>query len=190
MKILFADAETTGLDAKVNEITQFGGIITIDGKTVEEINIFLRPTDFKHISQDALDITKKTVADLVGYPPAAEGYQKLLGILGKYVNKFDRKDKFVWVGQNARFDVDFVRALFERQGDKDFGSWFGQPVDLISIARFCEMSGLIQLKDCKLGTICSALNIEFNPHGAMEDIKATQKALYKMAGFLVRPIGV
>ena len=39
----------------------------------------------------------------------------------------------MFAGYNARFDMDFVRALFEKSGDSYFGSWFySAPLDVMS----------------------------------------------------------
>ena len=188
MKLFFADTETTGLDPVKNEVFQFGCIIEVSGKIVDEMNIKLRPTDFSNVTEEALRITGKTVEELKTYPPAAEGYRSLMSTLGKHVDKYNKMDKMVWVGQNARFDIEFTRQLFKRQGDKYFGSWFeSQPIDLISIARFCKIAGLINPENSQLGSICKALGVELNAHDALDDVKATREAMYKLMEFLKKP---
>lgn len=125
MKLLFFDLETTGVKFWRNGIHQIGGIVDIDGQEVERFDIRLAPNPAATIEQEALDVAGVTLEQVQSYQPMEEGYRQLVGILSKYVNKFDKRDKMYLVGyNNAGFDNSFLRALFQQCGDKYFGSWF------------------------------------------------------------------
>lgn len=190
MKLFFADCETTGLDNRKNEAFQFSFIIEIDGEVKLEKDMKFRPTEGCAVSREALEITGKTIDELKGYPDQRTAYNELIAILGQYVNKFDKKDKFVWIGQNAPFDTGFMRAFFARQGDKYFGSWFFMPADLISLAVACKAKGLINPADFKLGTLCALFDIELDAHDAMNDTRGLREVWHKLSGFLKEPAAV
>ena len=175
-KLIFVDAETTGLFARKHEMVQLAAIIEIGGTVVEEVNIFLRPDRPEVAEPKALQVTGKTIEDLLAYPDRKEGFLAFKKIISKYINKFDKSDKFLWVGQNAPFDQDFVSAFFKEQGENFFGSYFGRPpVDLMSMSVAMQHAGKIELANRKLGTVAAALGIEFKAHDALEDIRVTRQ---------------
>lgn len=97
----------------------------IDGQEAERFDIRLAPNPAATIEQEALDVAGVTLEQVQSYQPMEDGYRQLVGILSKYVNKFDKRDKMYLVGyNNAGFDNNFLRALFQQCGDKYFGSWF------------------------------------------------------------------
>lgn len=115
MKLLFFDLETTGVKFWRNGIHQIGGIVDIDGQEAERFDIRLAPNPAATIEQEALDVAGVTLEQVQSYQPMEEGYRQLVGILSKYVNKFDKRDKMYLVGyNNAGFDNNFLRALFEQ----------------------------------------------------------------------------
>lgn len=112
-KLLFFDLETTGVKFWRNGIHQIGGIVDIDGQEAERFDIRLAPNPAATIEQEALDVAGVTLEQVQSYQPMEEGYRQLVGILSKYVNKFDKRDKMYLVGyNNAGFDNSFLRALF------------------------------------------------------------------------------
>lgn len=96
MKLIYADTETTGLDAKLNEVVQFAFIIEINKKVVAEENFKLRPERPDHISDEALKVTGKTRSDLMAYPERGIQFQRIQEALGLHVKKYDRTGKRLW----------------------------------------------------------------------------------------------
>lgn len=97
-KLLFFDLETTGVKFWRNGIHQIGGIVDIDGQETERFDIRLAPNPAATIEQEALDVAGVTLEQVQSYQPMEEGYRQLVGILSKYVNKFDKRDKMYLVG--------------------------------------------------------------------------------------------
>ncbi|MFH2204565.1 MAG: 3'-5' exonuclease [Elusimicrobiota bacterium] len=185
MKLFFADTETTGLDPRIHEVFQFSFIIEIDGEVVEEADIKMRPERPDEASPEALKVTNKTIKELLTYPERGAAFKKLTGILGRHVDRFDRADKLLWVGQNPSFDMPFVRAFFREQGDKFFGAWWdNRPADLISLGVAMKMRGRIDPENFKLGTLCEAFGVPLKAHDALEDVRATRAVFHKMLDFI------
>jgi DNA polymerase III subunit epsilon len=104
-------------------------------------------------------------------------------LLGKYVNKYDKQDKFVLGGYNVGFDMDMMRVSFEKAGDNYFGSWFFWPViDVrVMVAEQILEIGL-RLPNYKLETVCEYFNIPIDAHNALSDIRATRQLYYFLKG--------
>lgn len=188
--VIWIDCETTGLDPLKQEITQLAGVVEVDGKVQEEFELRMRPNHPENASAEALAVTKQTMADIMAHPLSqAEGYRAFVAILAKRCDKYNRSDKYVWGGQNPRFDIDFVRALFLAHGDKYYGSWFwGTAIDLGGFALALQIIGLMPPTiNHKLGTICEALQVPLDAHKALDDVRATRTAFYKLVERLRTP---
>lgn len=165
-KLLFFDLETTGVKFWRNGIHQIGGIVDIDG-------------------QEALDVAGVTLEQVQSYQPMEEGYRRLVGILSKYVNKFDKRDKMHLVGyNNAGFDNSFLRALFQQCGDKYFGSWFyPNCMDVYVMVTPFLMGVRNDMENFKLMTVAKTMGIEIDEnklHDATYDIELTRDIFYKI----------
>ncbi|MFH1723262.1 MAG: 3'-5' exonuclease [Elusimicrobiota bacterium] len=182
MKLFFADTETTGLDPAKNELFQLAFLIEIDGKVVDERNIRFRPERPENISSEALEITRKTKEELLSYPPRKKGFRELIATLGKWVGRYDKTDKMIWIGQNPDFDIRFVRALFSDMGDNYFGSWWDpRPADLISLAVASKTRGVFNPPNFKLGSLAAEFGIAFEAHDALADVQVTRRVWHRLA---------
>lgn len=110
---------------------------------------------------------------------------ELVGILSKYVNKFDKRDKMYLVGyNNAGFDNNFLRALFTQCGDKYFGSWFyPNCMDVYVMVTPFLMGVRNDMENFKLMTVARTMGIEIDEnklHDATYDIELTRDIFYKI----------
>ena len=178
-KIFYIDVETTGVDSSKHAMVQFSGIIEIDGQEKERVDILTSPFPGDLVSKEALEVIGKTIDQLREYPDAKESYRQLLDVTGKYVDKFNRADKFYFIGYNSRFDEDFVRAWFRKCNDNYFGSWFYWPtIDVSNLAAIHFMQNGGRPDSFKLMSVAAALGIEVDEdlaHDAMYDIIITKK---------------
>lgn len=179
MKIIYIDTETTGLNPKTCAIIQLSGIIVADGKQ-EEFNLFLRPHEGAEVAQDIMGRYGHPLEDVLQYPDQHTVYLSFTSLLSKYVDKFDRQDKFYFVGYNSSFDMDFMREWFARNDDVYFGSWFWFPsIDVMALAAFQLVGKRHLVPNMKLGTIYEYLFNEplDNAHDSLADIQATRRIL-------------
>jgi DNA polymerase-3 subunit epsilon len=183
-KILWLDTETTGLDPNRNDIWQLAALVEIDGVIVEEVDLKLAPISSAFIDAEALKMSKHSIDDLMNLPSAQVGMGKFKQVLGKYVNKFDKDDKFVVGGYCVNFDLDFLRSTFAKCGDKYFGSWFFNAfIDVRSFVALLPTYGM-RFDNFKLVTLCADLGIQLKAHDALEDIKATRTLMGCVKGLL------
>lgn len=183
-KAFWLDTETTGVDSEKAAIVQLAGVVEINGKPVEEINIRMKPFDGADIHPDALNVNKLTMEMVMGHPPWAKGMSKLTKTLDQYVDRYDKNDKLVVMGYRVDFDTDFLRAYFRRLGGDaarfGYGSrFFNCPVDVMSLVGLVVLEENLKLPNFKLETVCKFFGLEYDAHDALEDIKTTRK-LYQL----------
>lgn len=184
MKILFFDLETTGTKFWKNGIHQISGCIEIDGMVKESFDFKVKPYHAAVIEDEALAIASVTREDLEKYMEFAECYKQVIAMLGKYVNKFDKKDKFFLAGfNNASFDNPFFRAFFVQNGDQYFGSWFwSSPIDVFILANQFLMGVRHEMENFQQGTVAKQLGIEVDDnrlHDGVYDVEIMMK-IYKI----------
>lgn len=131
----------------------------------------------------ALEVNGKGKSEIMLYEAPGLVYKSFISMLGKYCDKFNKEDKLFFTGYNARFDYDFMRAWFNKCGDKFFGSWFYfPPIDVMNQA----IIKLIQLRhtlpNFKLKTVTEHFGIvpTGDLHNALTDIDITEQLFLKL----------
>lgn len=183
MKLLWLDVETTGLNKEKCDIIQLAGIIVIDGEEKERFNLHAQPINWENIEPTSFEKTGMTLEKLKELPMPQEMYMKFVSILNKYINPYDRDDKFYIAGHNVRFDLEFLNNFFIKMGNKYFGSYFYyHTVDLLALVTILHTAGLINLSTFKLGDIARYLDIHVDGdlHDAQTDIDLTRKCFCKL----------
>jgi len=174
-KIFYFDLETTGVRHWKNGIHQISGAIEVDGEIKEYFNIKVQPFKDALVEDEALAISGITKKDLETYLPFKEGYSLITGLLSKYVDKFNKRDKFFLCGyNNASFDNSFFRAFFVQNGDNYFGSWFwSSSIDAMVLASQYLIDKRSEMIDFKQSTVAKFLGIEVDEtklHDAEYDV--------------------
>ncbi len=185
MKILFYDIETTGTRFWKNGIHQLSGAVVIDGEIKETFDFRVRPNPNAIIEQEALDVAGVTKEQIMQYEPMDVVYKKFVELLGKYVDKFKRNDKFYLAGyNNAPFDNQFLRAWFVQNNDKFFGSWFwSNSIDVMVMATQYLIDKRPEMENFKLSTVAKYCGIDVEAeslHDALYDITLTMKIYDKV----------
>lgn len=178
-KVLWIDTETTGLDPDKNAMIQLAYLVEIGGGVVEEGDFLIRPFEGAKVDEKALEINKRSGAEIMAFDELGLVMKDFKKILAKYVNKFNKLDKFVLAGYNVSFDEQFLRSAFTLTKDKFFGSWFFWPKREVAsyVSEHIAEQGL-RLKNYKLETLCKHFSIEIQAHEAMSDIAATRDLYY------------
>lgn len=180
MKLLFFDLETTGTKYWRNGIHQISGEIVIDGELKEKFNFNVSPNPQCEVEDEALKVCNVTREQIFSYPQMQDVYIQFTGMLSKYVDKYDKNDKFFLVGyNNASFDNSFLKAFFVQNGDNFFYSWFWvNSIDVMVLATQHLMSKRHQMRDFKQETVARTLGIELESeklHDASYDIWLTRQ---------------
>lgn len=179
MKLVFFDLETTGTNPGKHGIHQISGQIVIDGVVKESFDFHVQPNPKALIEEEALKVGGVTREQIFAYPPMQQVYQEFVAMLSKYVDKFNKKDKFFLVGyNNAAFDNQFLRGFFLQNGDVYFGSWFwSNSIDVMVLASAYLATRRPEMENFKLSTVAKTLGIVVNDdslHDAMYDIELTK----------------
>lgn len=177
-KLCFIDTETTGTEPKVHGLIQLAGLIVIDDAEVASFNYHIAPFEADVIEDSALVVNKISREELATFVKPRLVYDAIQSILTRHVDKFNKQDKLFFVGYNARFDADFVRAFFEKCGDTYFGSWFWfPPIDVMNLAAVRMMEDRATMANFKLATVADALGLKSKGalHDALTDIRLTQQ---------------
>lgn len=180
--MLFLDVETTGLNPDIHAVHQISGIIYIDGEKKEEFDFNVRPHAGALADKKALEIAGVTKDQLRGYESNIDVYQKIKTILEKYVDKFDKKDKFFFCAYNANFDNSFMWSFLQNAGDNYWGSyvWSGS-LDIMALAAFHLTEQRAEMPNFKLMTVALELGIEIDEsklHNSLYDVELTYE-IYK-----------
>ena len=185
MKIFWNDTETSGLDPLEHGIIQLAYIIEIDG-VEKERDILYSNCLGKKYNQKALAVNGFTVEQVDKFPSPHDMFLKLSMVLGKYVDKFDKNDKFTPGGYNNDFDMRFLRQLFIECGEKYFGSWFSFGIiDPVQIMRFLSYCGLDLPTGAKLTEIAHHFGVlRENAHDALVDVEMTIDVVRKFQEFI------
>ena len=174
-KIFWFDVETTGLNPINHDIIQLAFLIEIDRNIIESHNMLMQPFDYNTIDQKSLNVHGRTVEEIKQYPKPRDSYLELISILEKYVDRYNRSDKFNHAGYNSRFDLEFLKQFFMKNNDDYFGSWFNyRGIDPLPFLHTLDGIGKISLSNYKLETVCEYFNIPINAHDALSDITATR----------------
>ena len=188
MKLVFFDLETTGVNPGKNGIHQISGTVEIDGVEQEKFDFHVQPNPKAVIEEQALAVGGVTREQIMAYPPMYEVYSQFVAMLGKYVDKFNKKDKFFLVGyNNAAFDNKFLRGFFLQNGDNYFGSWFwANSIDVMVLATAFIGDRRKEMENFKLSTVAKFLGVNVDDaslHDAFYDIYLT-KEVYKIVNWV------
>ena len=183
-KIIFIDTETGGVNPEKAALIQLSGIIRIDKNDVEKFNFYIKPFENSEVTEKALEVQGRTLEELKTdkYVEEKEVYKQFINLLDKYIDKYDRTDKFIVAGYNVRFDVDILKAFFQRHGNNFLFSYLDSsmldPLYSIRLLQIAEV--LPVLENNKLETWCKHFGIELKAHDSLEDIEATKKLIGKL----------
>ena len=186
-KLFFYDLETTGVKFWKNGIHQISGCIEIDGDVKEEFNFHVKPNPACVIEDEALDVSGVTLEQINAYPDMNVVYNQIKTMLSKYVNRYNKYDKFFLVGyNNAPFDNQFFRAFFVQNNDNYFGSYFwSSAIDVMVLAANHLKSTRHTMENFKLKTVANTLGVtvdESKLHDALYDIYLTRAVYRKING--------
>ena len=182
MKVCYLDVETTGIDAVKYDIIQLAMILEIDGKVEKTFCFDIKAVDPTVYDRRALNVHNTSVEALSeGYEPL-DVHKSLVTLLDKYVDRYNKADKFFLAGYNTRFDAEHLSNFFRKCDDKYYGSYFNwQLVDGMSMVYNLVYMGALSLPNYQLGEVCKHFGIPLkDKHNALADLKATKLLIHKL----------
>jgi len=185
-KILYLDVETTGLDPIKHDIVQIAGIVEIDGEIKEEFDFKCCPVCSKNSDPRALEVHKYTLEEIKNFQPYQSVYDALISLFDKYINKYNKADKFIPAGYNIDFDVRFLFEFFKKNGNPYCGAYLDyHKIDPMPVLMMLDLKGTLKLKGFKLTDVCDQLGIQLElAHNALSDIRSTRELCYKVLDYL------
>jgi DNA polymerase-3 subunit epsilon len=185
-KLLFLDTETTGLDTNRCGVYQISGIVDINGVVKEEINLFCDIFEGDIIEEGAFERNKACLELLKTYPKPSKTFFSFIKVLRKYIDQYNKKDKFIMVAYSADFDGRVLRRFFEKNGNEYFGAFFFWPyLDIMQLATFFFQDERHGLEKFRQQDVAEQLGIsvdEAKLHDGLYDVKLTREIYYKITG--------
>jgi len=179
MKVAWIDTETGGVDPKTDALLQIGMEIFVDGEARGSHLFHVAPFEWDRVNDEALQVNGFTREQLTEFPSPMIVHARIENIISQYVDRYNPLDKFIFAGYGARFDMDFLRAFFDKNLNKYFGSYFfSLPLDVMSFVAEGIMIGTVKpMKSFRLSKVCEQLGVELgeDAHDAMADIRATRE---------------
>lgn len=155
------DLETTGLNPKLDKITEIGAVKVVEGEVTETFSTLVNPG--RKLEQRIIDLTGITDADLENAPYISEVLPALMDFLGDYP----------LLGHSVLFDYSFLKKAavdnkltFEKKA-----------IDTLRIARVY----LPELEHRSLDYLCEHYKIPHHAHRAYADAEATHILYRKLA---------
>lgn len=187
-KLLFLDVETTGTDEKRSHIYQLSGMIEINGKCVEDFDLYMNPGKHTFI-EDAvmgmLDDRNLSIKQLLEFQSSSKAFIQFLTIIQKYLSITDSQDKFTVCAYNAHFDFRFLFAWFIQNGTRFLNYFHTGTLDVMVLATYALRSHRHNISSMSLTSICNLFDIPLNAHDSKEDIEATYKLYKGLEGIIV-----
>jgi len=154
-KLMYISVLALGKKPCLYDIYEISGIIEIGGQVVEHFSIGIQPFAILEKPNDfnSVDWAKFQGSEDKYFEFTAENYTRLKKLatpiialhefqqlIEKYIDKYDKDDKFILAGHLAARNISFLQTWFERCKDPFFGSWF-QPgvLDILSLVAQYEI---------------------------------------------------
>lgn len=173
--VVFCDTETSGLNPVEDQILQLSAVkyALTEGELREVGTLDQFIMNWKDIPPEVSKVNHIDHLLLVdmGAPEEKEAFQKIKGFL-------DGMD--ILVCHNTPFDLSFIQALYDRQGEFfDVASTF----DTMAMVR--DLFSVYKMRSIRLGDVAKALGLtsgEENFHNSLDDVRMTQKIFSHLKG--------
>jgi DNA polymerase III alpha subunit (gram-positive type) len=180
--MLCVDCETGGLDPYTCGICTVS--MKVVGKDIKK-TIFIKPTKNRIYSEKAFEVNGLSLPELE--EKGVSEQEAIKQIIDFIITNFPHKKPNV-LAHNAIFDLQFLNALFKRNGFALFTDYcYYHPQDTMIIMKFLQQAGLTPgLNKVNLGSCYKYFfhkDIE-QQHTSAADVEATEKVYFKIIEFL------
>jgi DNA polymerase III subunit epsilon len=186
-KLLFIDLETTGTDHRKHGIHQISGMVEIGGQVVHRFDWRVQPNPKAKIEPEALRIGNVTLEQVQAYPAMPGVFTDFVVMVQRYVNRYDKADKFHLVGYNNRsFDDPFLRSWYAQNESDYYGSYFWpDTIDVLVLASQYLIDRRPRMVNFKLRTVAEELGLLVDPdrlHDSAYDVELTRQVYRIVTG--------
>jgi DNA polymerase III alpha subunit (gram-positive type) len=174
---LWGDVETTGFSSTNDSIVEIGILLEdIEKKNISEFHKFIKHSHYP-------DHYEKVCKDIHGlYPKRLEEIGESESEVNKQLTEFLIRNRVLnqparLAGFNVKFDKKFIEMFFSINGFPiEISNIFtSRSLDVLEEVKRAQSLGLFPvLENNKLVTIADHLNIKFDAHSAINDIKTTK----------------
>ena len=185
-KLLYFDTETGGLNPELNPVLSLSGCIYNLNKDLgqyesEEFNFFTSPPSDYVIEASALTVNNMTLDFIRQQESYSQTYEKLVNLFDKYIDKYNRNNKFTLIAYNSDFDVSFLEAFFKYHKNNFLFSYISHyTIDVYELVKHVYYLYNLPLENLKLSTVCKYFGIEHKAHISMSDVHATLQLYNKL----------
>jgi DNA polymerase III epsilon subunit-like protein len=189
------DTETTGTDNSKHDIVE----ICMWRLTDDQVKTWhLKPLNAKSIKNEALRVNKHKREDILHQTEFGRETYKDPAIILPDIEMWLMEDGAaaedrVFIGQNPKFDYDFLLVLWNKMGADDsfpFGQWFGTGEDKRNQGFIIDTIDLVKFIDLCIGKIRPRYNLgslvkdfgikKAQAHRADGDVKMTKELFLKI----------
>jgi DNA polymerase-3 subunit epsilon len=178
-KLIYIDVETGGTDPTKHALLEIGGVIEVNNKICEKFNWHLKPFPGDVIDDEALEVTGFKREEIETWSDPKNIHTLFIEMLDKYVDRYNKKDKFSLIAYNAIFDDQCLREWFKKCKDKYYGSFIAYPpIDVAVLAGAEYIEERPNFSDFRLMTVAEHMGIRIDQdkaHSAFYDIAITYK---------------
>ncbi len=160
------DTETTGLDSRYNDILEVAAIHIKDGNIIDTFSELCYSEKISDETVSINHITKDMVQSARKVWEVVDDFTQFIGDLPI-------------IGHNVDFDISFISSIHPISNN------FDDTCILADEFMMGRQNGSIQLENRKLGTVCSALDIQYkDSHRALDDCTATYQCYEKLKVYI------
>ena len=180
-KLLYLDVETGGLDPSKHALLSISGLIYSYNQNTnsfdnESFNYYINPPANYIIEKSALEINGLTEDFISQQETYEQVYKKLITLFDKYIDKYNKDDKFLLITYNGKFDISFLQEFFKyNKNDFLFSYISGYNLDVYELVKHIYYCYNLPLQNLRLTTVCEYFNINHNAHTSLGDVTATCK---------------
>jgi DNA polymerase III alpha subunit (gram-positive type) len=194
LKLFYFDCETTGVHRVHDDIWQIAGMVEIDGKVIDAVNIKMKPRNIERMPAKLFDMFNTTKEEMMNYPSRESAFEKLLVFFSKHTDIETRKDSLIPVGHNAAsFDMGFFKKFFDEEFKHKNVNWqFLLDYHCIDTMNLCALAALAGVfpdaaDSLRLSESCKMMGIPFDEneaHDALYDVKKTRTLFKKFSDII------
>lgn len=180
-KILFIDTETGGLDPHKHHLLTIGVCLWENGAIHYREEFPVWQSGYNLVCQDsALEINKIDLDEHMDIALDPAVVVNSLRIIAKMLTVGDKKP--VVGGHNVQFDIGFLKAMFERCGEKWNDYFSHRTVDTKGVLQFLSVAGIYGDESTSLDSALQyyKIPVEGQRHSALADALATANLFSKL----------